>query len=192
MPAFQPEKFCRGCQRTLPRDRFGSKGRNARTGTVYLRTFCLDCDPDHDPSRTTAVERTLKSREKHREKYNAYMRRFREEHPDQIRERKAAYHNLKVKRVGTYRDGKMTIEYVTRPYWDAVLNAFEHRCVYCRRAVKRLEADHLYPVAKGGKTEEGNLVPACRTCNASKGDQDPADFIGKERLDELLATLSRL
>ena len=31
-----------------------------------------------------------------------------------------------------------------------------------------LTMDHLVPVARGGKSTPGNVVPACRECNSSK------------------------
>jgi HNH endonuclease len=31
-------------------------------------------------------------------------------------------------------------------------------------------ADHVVPISRGGKHSEGNLVPACRSCNSSKRD----------------------
>jgi 5-methylcytosine-specific restriction endonuclease McrA len=43
-------------------------------------------------------------------------------------------------------------------------------CFYCQGR-QRIEADHLIPVSKGGRHSIGNLVPACRWCNASKGNR---------------------
>lgn len=46
-----------------------------------------------------------------------------------------------------------------------------HACFYCKRKVK-LEMDHLQAITKGGRHVPENVVPACRHCNASKGDGD--------------------
>ena len=43
-------------------------------------------------------------------------------------------------------------------------------CIYCG-STKNIEADHVVPLARGGQHSIGNLVPACRTCNASKRDR---------------------
>lgn len=40
-------------------------------------------------------------------------------------------------------------------------------CFYCG-SLELIEADHVIPVSRGGRHSEGNLVPACRTCNRSK------------------------
>lgn len=40
-------------------------------------------------------------------------------------------------------------------------------CLYCG-STQRIEADHVIPIARGGTHSIGNLVPACKSCNASK------------------------
>jgi 5-methylcytosine-specific restriction endonuclease McrA len=41
-------------------------------------------------------------------------------------------------------------------------------CVYCGEK-NSIELDHVIPLSRGGSHSIGNLVAACRTCNASKG-----------------------
>jgi len=52
-------------------------------------------------------------------------------------------------------------------------------CRYCGRTGRGviLELDHVYPVARGGGDEIGNLVTSCRECNRAKG----ATILGDER-----------
>lgn len=52
--------------------------------------------------------------------------------------------------------------------WGAILDEFGHRCAYCGRAGKMTQ-DHVQPIARGGAHAAGNVVPACKSCNASKG-----------------------
>jgi hypothetical protein len=40
-------------------------------------------------------------------------------------------------------------------------------CVYCGAAAAVV--DHVRPLSRGGAEHESNLVPACRSCNSSKG-----------------------
>ena len=61
---------------------------------------------------------------------------------------------------------------ITKPEWDAIKERFSHRCAYCNREVKRLEMDHVIPLSKGGAHTKENIVPACRTCNAKKGNRE--------------------
>lgn len=55
--------------------------------------------------------------------------------------------------------------------WKAVLELFNYECAYCGKT-EGLEQEHIIPVIKGGKYEVGNIIPACRHCNASKNDRD--------------------
>ena len=43
-------------------------------------------------------------------------------------------------------------------------------CYYCGNKFKpaELTMDHLIPVARGGRSVSGNLVPACKECNSKK------------------------
>jgi 5-methylcytosine-specific restriction protein A len=43
-------------------------------------------------------------------------------------------------------------------------------CHYCRCRVGRenLTMDHVVPLARGGRSSKGNLVPACKECNNRK------------------------
>jgi 5-methylcytosine-specific restriction enzyme A len=43
-------------------------------------------------------------------------------------------------------------------------------CYYCGQKFKptELTMDHLIPIARGGKSSQGNLVPACKECNNKK------------------------
>lgn len=42
-------------------------------------------------------------------------------------------------------------------------------CVYCGDTSGPLSVDHIVPVARGGSNHFSNFVPACRSCNSSKG-----------------------
>lgn len=57
---------------------------------------------------------------------------------------------------------------LTRTAWRSVLEYFGHACAYCLRAGVALEQDHVLAVSAGGAHSEDNVVPACRTCNATK------------------------
>ncbi len=48
-------------------------------------------------------------------------------------------------------------------------------CHYCGRQVgaKALTMDHLVPIIRGGRSTKGNVVPACKDCNAAKGHRLP-------------------
>jgi len=62
---------------------------------------------------------------------------------------------------------------------EAVINQLcsgHPRCIYCGSPdVGRW--DHLYPVARGGDTVLGNMVPACNRCDDSKQDHAYAEWM---------------
>lgn len=55
--------------------------------------------------------------------------------------------------------------------WVYALNFFSHSCAYCG-GKEKMEQEHIVPVSKGGPYIASNIIPACRSCNASKGDKD--------------------
>ena len=54
-------------------------------------------------------------------------------------------------------------------------------CFYCD-ASERIEADHIIPISKGGQHSVGNLIPACRSCNAEKGQKYLMEYLMYKRL----------
>ena len=43
-------------------------------------------------------------------------------------------------------------------------------CGYCGQSAPpgELTMDHIVPLARGGRSTKGNVVPACKTCNNAK------------------------
>lgn len=52
-------------------------------------------------------------------------------------------------------------------------------CHYCGRKFppEELTMDHLVPVARGGRSSRGNVVPCCKECNNEKKYLTPAEMI---------------
>jgi 5-methylcytosine-specific restriction enzyme A len=52
------------------------------------------------------------------------------------------------------------------------------RCHYCYRQTPAAELtmDHLVPVARGGRSTKGNVVPACKPCNTKKQQLLPMEW----------------
>ncbi len=40
--------------------------------------------------------------------------------------------------------------------------------------------DHIVPLARGGESNKGNIVPACRDCNQKKKLETPAERLLRE------------
>lgn len=75
-----------------------------------------------------------------------------------------------------------------------ILKAAAGICAYCTRPGK-LTLDHIYPIARGGIDDAGNMAAACSTCNASKAARDPIAWasrrFGPEGRARIAAALAR-
>ncbi len=51
-------------------------------------------------------------------------------------------------------------------------------CHYCGRQIppKALTMDHIVPIARGGRSTKGNVVPACKECNNAKKQLLPMEW----------------
>lgn len=78
---------------------------------------------------------------------------------------------------------------VTKRTRYEVLNRDGFACQYCGAKAPDVElhVDHVIPVALGGDNKPGNLVAACKDCNAGKGASNP-DSPLVERLSDEAAT----
>jgi 5-methylcytosine-specific restriction endonuclease McrA len=49
----------------------------------------------------------------------------------------------------------------------------DYKCYYCGKVItlKTVTRDHFIPLTKGGTNEISNIVPACVSCNCSKGNK---------------------
>ncbi|MCG8473773.1 MAG: HNH endonuclease [Desulfobacterales bacterium] len=51
-------------------------------------------------------------------------------------------------------------------------------CHWCEKAFKpsELTMDHVVPVARGGRSTKGNVVPCCKSCNTQKKQLLPMEW----------------
>lgn len=61
------------------------------------------------------------------------------------------------------------------PEADLVAELFDYRCAYCQREAGTW--DHIIPVARGGDSTPGNVVPCCKSCNSSKKASDVFEWL---------------
>ena len=59
---------------------------------------------------------------------------------------------------------------LTQYEWNICLAYFEKSCAYCGVSTSDITKDHLDPLNNGGKLTFTNTVPACKSCNSSKKD----------------------
>lgn len=57
---------------------------------------------------------------------------------------------------------------LTSKQWEDARQYFHGKCAYCGKT-SQLFQDHFYPLSKGGEYARLNIIPACGSCNSSKG-----------------------
>lgn len=66
--------------------------------------------------------------------------------------------------------------------WAKCVTYWQGKCAYCGKAKRKLHADHYIPVASAecpGTIPE-NILPSCESCNLSKQDADPAEWVSRK------------
>lgn len=61
--------------------------------------------------------------------------------------------------------------------WETLLAQHNYRCFYCDINNVSLEQDHKTPLSRGGDNTRTNIVPACFSCNRTKGTMTAKEFI---------------
>ncbi len=72
---------------------------------------------------------------------------------------------------------------LTDEQW-AALQAAWGGCAYCGAADKPLQRDCVLAISRGGRYSLSNVVPVCRSCNASKSNDEVTRWLRRKRLDE--------
>ncbi len=107
-----------------------------------------------------AKQRQLANKHANIERYRGYANAWTARNPDKVR---ALNHSR--------RAGIVTPETMAQ----AIENA-DGICAYCLRR-KPLTIDHVVPVSRSGTNDLDNLVSACKSCNSSKRDRTPLEFV---------------
>lgn len=168
------KKYCRGCQQEIPR---GSTPR----------ILCDTCVTQHARQRDAYREDLRKLERKQRtckncnclilENYKHFCAVCQKQR-NAVRKRKNAKTQKHKRRLKT---GAMYT--FSAKIWESVLAQFGNCCAYCLEPCVRLEMDHFEPISNGGSHTVENVVPACRTCNASKGSKPALLWLLQKRVD---------
>lgn len=180
----EKSKRCYKCEKTKALREFYKCRRN-KDG---LQDKCIECQRAYDAAnkeRIAAYQAEYRSENK--EKLAAYQAEYRLANKEKLAAQKAEYNrsNPDRKKAADQRrralkanaDGSFTAD-----EWKFTLEVLDYRCVYCGihkddTPEKWLEADHLTPLSRGGTNYIDNIVPACKSCNCSKGTKTFDEFI---------------
>ena len=115
------------------------------------------------PDQRRAAKRLYYAR--HREQHKAVMAAYHRAHPEVLRAKSNAYRARARAAEGQF----------TSAEWRALVERYQGRCAY-RGEFGPLEVDHRIPLSRGGTNSIDNVLPACRPCNAAKGQLTEAEF----------------
>ena len=93
------------------------------------------------------------------------------------RSRKATYARRRKRRMGAVEHDLMPDQ------WLALTTAWGG-CAYCGATGVPLQRDCVLPISRGGRYTLDNIAPACRSCNASKCNDEVTGWLRRKRLDE--------
>jgi 5-methylcytosine-specific restriction endonuclease McrA len=75
--------------------------------------------------------------------------------------------------------------------WTALKTAWGG-CAYCGATDRPLQKDCVLALSRGGRYTLDNIAPACRSCNASKCNEEVTGWMRRKRLDERAFLLRHL
>lgn len=157
-------KRCPKCKTEKQTTEFGRDRSRPDGFQRYCKTCCCAYQKSFRADNRVAVlaERADYYR-KNRSSVLSRMQRWQQNNPDKVR---AIASRRRVRKLNAFEDGSVTPEAV-----QAVFESFGCRCAYCG-SDGPLQEEHVVPVSKGGPHIIENIVPACQSCNASKGDAE--------------------
>lgn len=93
------------------------------------------------------------------------------------RSRSAVYARRRKRRMGRVEHD------LTAEQWLALVQAWGG-CAYCGANDPSPQKDCMLPISCGGRYTLANVVPACRSCNASKCNTEVTTWMRRKKLDE--------
>ena len=127
----------------------------------------------YEKHRKKLIDRAKKHYVSHKESRLKYIAQWQKDNADKHRAYTAKYQKSHREQYNTYYQVRRTrLEGTGGSYtsqqWEGLMNKCHKKCLCCGRR-RRLTADHVVPVSKGGTSSVGNIQPLCGPCNSSKG-----------------------
>jgi len=126
-------------------------------------------------------------KEAHPDRVREAVRKYRHAHPDKVREAvrvwgRANSENRRIREQKRRAKRQAIGGVVRRDEWERALSWFGGRCAYCGENDEKLTLDHIIPISAVGCPGHiaENIVPACPSCNFSKGSRELGEWLGRK------------
>ncbi len=136
----------------------------------YRATY-KGADPDRFKRVVATCSRNMRLR--HPERVRAWAARWLAANPGKRKASRKLWEERNRQRLHAYTCKRNAIRSASKQTWltgERVAELFEEyggKCAYCLASDANC-LDHVVAIARGGKDEDGNVVPVCRKCNSSK------------------------
>lgn len=122
-------------------------------------------------------------RAEHKEDISEKYKVWRLEHKDEKSETDRKWKVENKDKVNTSNQKRRTLRkklqsVLTVEQWEESKKYFGNKCAYCGEE-KPLTQDHFIALSRGGEYSLNNIIPACKTCNCSKGSKYFVDWYPK-------------
>ncbi len=162
--------------------------QQCRAAAAKEAGLCISCcknKPSNGLLCEVCTERNRMWAKKNPKKMHAFSRKWCIKNAERVRAYEMARYRLnpdkKIHANAKRRAQKKNVPSdMTVDKWLEIVAEYDHRCAYCfgtKLEVGPLQRDHVVPLAQGGSDTVSNIVPACKSCNSSKGARTPNEWL---------------
>ena len=85
---------------------------------------------------------------------------------------------------------------IAKSEWAEILEEFSGKCAFCGSTAtaenRGIVPDHLVAVTEYGELVPGNTIPACQTCNDTRGNKDWRHFLQSKDAPEVRERIAKI
>jgi 5-methylcytosine-specific restriction endonuclease McrA len=158
-PRYTRTRICAVCSTLHKKKAFEDNPGHARELKAKFRA--------ENPGVHAARARDYRAR--NLEKVRATEKKYRDENP-LVKIAKDQNRRARKNNAGTH----------TKAELAEIISLQSYQCGVCKISIRKRQdrhLDHIVPLSKGGRNDRSNLQFLCVSCNLSKGDKDPEDFM---------------
>jgi 5-methylcytosine-specific restriction endonuclease McrA len=134
-------------------------------------------------NRDKERERQALQYKENKEDIDTKNRKWAKEHPEEIRKMQLRYNRKHPEKVSAHNASRRARKLgakicdLTDDQWADILELYNGHCAYCMCTDKPLTQDHIIALDRGGNHTASNVVPACKSCNSSKGTKSVVEWV---------------